>query len=285
MKSPGPDNAAKVLAVGLSLCATFMSMDVFADNEAYWDVTKYWNRGGGESVNVMLICDGIPSVPGVAIPGIPTHLTATGWEDGNTSCIVVEDEPDGTFEEYSVDCSVGDVISDTTYICDIANSEAFATFSVSNQFMDGNNITPVTFHINCTNSDPSELQETVIPDTGESIYEATFEVPQLTPGVTDCTVYAERVSGYTATYECGSNNNPDQICINGDPSPLDGFGDESCYFEDIDSSGAYDSINFCAIRNYPNRTKKAVPILNPYSTTMLILLMMGVGIAGFRRFG
>jgi hypothetical protein len=77
-------------------------------------------------------------------------------------------------------------------------------------------------------------------------------VTKFSPGQMDCTVYEEEVPGYTASYVCGSNNNPDQVCTDGDDSPLDGFGTGPCFFEDVDSSGAYDSINFCTIRNYPN---------------------------------
>ena len=223
--------------------------------EAYWDVTKSWNRGGTGSVSITLTCDGIAPVSGVANPGVPTTLTATGWDNGATSCLVTEDVPGGTFEEYSVDCSVSNVVSATTYICEIGNSEAFATFAVRKRFMDGNDVTPVTFHMDCNNGLPTEQQLTVIPDTGDfdrGSYEVNFVVTKFAPGQMDCTVYEEPVAGYTASYVCGSNNNPGQVCTDGDRSPLDNFGTGPCHFEDVDSSGAYDSINFCTIRNYPN---------------------------------
>ena len=223
--------------------------------EAYWDVTKYWNRGGSGSVSITLTCDGIAPVTGVANPGVPTTLTATGWENGNTSCVVTEDVPGGTFEEYSVDCSVDDVVSNTTYICDIGNSESFATFAVRKRFMDGNDETPVTFHMDCNNGLPTEQQLTVFPDTGDfdrGSFEVNFVVTKFAPGEMDCTVYEEPVGGYTASYVCGSVNNPDQECTDGDDSPLDNFGTGPCFFEDVDSSGAFDSINYCTIRNYPN---------------------------------
>ena len=31
-----------------------------------------------------------------------------------------------------------------------------------------------------------------------------------------------------------SVNNPDQICTDGDDSPLDAFGDGPCFFEDVE---------------------------------------------------
>jgi uncharacterized repeat protein (TIGR01451 family) len=223
--------------------------------EAYWDVTKYWNRGGDGSVTITLTCNDVVVDSGVATPGIPTTLTVTGFDNGNTACVVTEDVPGSTFEQYSVDCSVDDVVSNTTYICDIGNSEAFATFAVRKRFMDGNDVTPVTFHMDCNNGLPTEQQLTVIPDVGDfdrGTFEVNFVVTKFAPGQMDCTVYEEPVGGYTASYVCGSVNNPDQECTDGERSTVDDFGTGPCHFEDVDSSGAYDSINYCTIRNYPN---------------------------------
>lgn len=224
-------------------------------NVADWQVTKYWNRGSLSTVTVTLTCDGIAPVSGIATPNLPLTLTATGWDTGATSCVVTEDVPDGTFEEYSTDCSVDDVVNATTYICDIGNSESFASFAVRKNFADRNDVTPVTLHMDCNDGETAEQQLTVFPvvnDFGQATLEANFEVSKFTPGQMDCTIYEEPVGGYTAFYECGSVNNPDQECTNGENSPLDQFGDGPCYFEDVDSSGAYDSLNFCNIRNVPN---------------------------------
>lgn len=223
--------------------------------EAYWDVTKTWNRGDDSSVDIQLTCNDVEVASGVATPGAgPTRLTVTGFDNGNTACVVTETIPGGSFEEYSIDCSVDDVVSATVYACNIGNSESFATFAVRKRFMDGNDVTPVTFHMDCNNGLPTEQKFTVIPETGDfnrGSFEVKFVVTKFSPGKMDCTVYEEPVGGYTASYVCGSVNNPG-LCTDGEDSPLDGFGTGPCHFEDVDSTGAYDSINYCTIRNYPN---------------------------------
>jgi hypothetical protein len=234
---------------------SFGPVDTRIITQAYWDVTKYWNRGGNGSVTVTLACDGVDMDSAIATPGTPVTLTATGFDYADANCVVTEDVPGGTFEDYSEQCDIDPTVSATTYICDVGNSESFATFAVRKRFMDGNDVTPVTFHMDCNNGLPTEQQLTVIPDVGDfdrGTFEVNFVVTKFAPGQMDCTVYEEPVGGYTASYVCGSVNNPDQICTDGDESPLDNFGDGPCFFEDVDSSGAYDSINYCTIRNYPN---------------------------------
>lgn len=143
----------------------------------------------------------------------------------------------------------------------VFNPEIAATFAVRKRFMDGNDVTPVTFHMDCNNGLPTEQQLTVIPDTGEfdrGTFEVNFVVTKFSPGQMDCTVWEEPVGGYAASYVCGSVNNPDQVCTDGDDSSLDAFGDGPCVFEDVELAGGYDSINYCTIRNYPNPGEIAI---------------------------
>ncbi len=223
--------------------------------EAYWDVTKTWTNGDTTPVNITLTCNDVEVDSGVATPGAgPTTLTVTGFDNGNTSCTVTEEVPGRTFEEYSIDCSVADVVSATTYICDITNAPSLATFEVRKRFMDSNNATQVTFNISCNDGLPLNSSLTVFPEQGEFVRgqaEVTFVVELFTPGSMDCTVWEEEVPNYTASYVCGVFGNP-TVCTDGDPSPLDNFGDGPCVFENVDSADAGTSRNFCTIRNYPD---------------------------------
>ncbi|NNJ64106.1 MAG: IPTL-CTERM sorting domain-containing protein, partial [Xanthomonadales bacterium] len=186
-------------------------------------------------------------------PGDVVTLTATGLTLGE-DCVVTEAVPGGYFDEYSQDCEVADVVSGTTYACDIINGASFATFQVYKLFTDGNYETPVTIKMQCNNGLPTQQEVTLVPpeEPGRGDFTVDFVVTKFGPGVMDCTIWEDDVTGYTPSYVCGNIGASTQ-CDTGDDSPLDDFGVGPCEFLDVDTDNdAGPAVHFCTIRNYPD---------------------------------
>ncbi len=82
-----------------------------------------------------------------------------------------------------------------------------ASFVVQKRFNDGNNITPVQLNIKCNTGLPLEQSLTVLPNDGEfGQFEVKFIVEDFADGTLDCEVWEDTPAGYTADYDCQSNN-------------------------------------------------------------------------------
>ncbi|HET6565835.1 MAG TPA: ExeM/NucH family extracellular endonuclease, partial [Xanthomonadales bacterium] len=198
--------------------------------------------------------------------GVPTCNLGTIAAGGSAQFTIVAavdpELPDGTVlsntatvSSSSEDPDSGNNQSDPPTVINVISPASRATFTVRKRFMDGNNVTPVTFRIDCNTGLILDQEKTVFPDEGDfdrGSFEVSFVVTSFTDGQLSCTVSEDAVGGYTASYVCGSSNDPDQVCSVGDDSPLDNFGVGPCFYENVDSTGLLESSNFCTIRNYPN---------------------------------
>lgn len=91
--------------------------------------------------------------------------------------------------------------------CAPLGSGEHASFTVQKRFNDGNNITPVQLNIKCNTGLPLEQSLTVLPNDGEfGQFEVKFIVEDFTDGTLDCEVWEDTPAGYTADYDCQSNN-------------------------------------------------------------------------------
>jgi hypothetical protein len=91
--------------------------------------------------------------------------------------------------------------------CAPLGSGEHASFTVQKQFNDGNNVTPVQLNIKCNTGLPLEQSLTVLPNEGEfGQFEVKFIVEDFVDGTLDCEVWEDTPAGYTADYDCQSNN-------------------------------------------------------------------------------
>jgi hypothetical protein len=137
--------------------------------------------------------------------------------------------------------------------------EARATFRVEKIFMDGNDVTEVTFRIDCNTGlilDQEKTTHVVPGEIGSPLtFEVEFVVTDFTQGVLNCTVSEDPIpTGYSPSYDCDSNTLA--VCDTGDPSDLDDYFEGPCVYTGVDTTERFDEEeswqHLCVIRNYPN---------------------------------
>lgn len=120
--------------------------------------------------------------------------------------------------------------------CATPGTGEFAEFTVQSRFADGNNVTPIRFHIQCNTGLPLQQSFTALPDQGfGGAFEVKFIVDKFTDGELNCEVREETPDGYWPEYQCQANNT---CSTNESAGP--------CSFEGV-SAGEN---NICLIQNY-----------------------------------
>ena len=114
-------------------------------------------------------------------------------------------------------------------------SDEVARFTVQKQFLDGNDITPVTLNLECRTGLPLKQSITLQPDSNiGGPAEVEFVVEQFTNGELECELFEDPPAGYVPSYQCFSEGECTQSA-------------ESCKFTQV-SSGQE---NLCLVRNEP----------------------------------
>lgn len=108
--------------------------------------------------------------------------------------------------------------------CLISGSGEHAEFTVQKQFLDGNNITPVTLNIRCNTGLPLEQSLTVMPNEGPlGDIEVKFIVESFADGALSCEVWEDPQTGYSSSYDCQSQASCDTNDAAG-PCSFEGVG-------------------------------------------------------------
>lgn len=232
---------------------------------ARFHVTKDFSDGSTDDVEVTLACDtGLPLVQSLVIAGgDPTGVTfvVTDFVDGTMSCWV--DEVTNT-PGYSVDdsgCKWDNVNSiNSPFACVINNTAQDGTFTVNMEWnidnMGGDVIdqeTPVT--IWCSNP---------ITPGGPGLGGFTY-----TSVLGDGDSVSVKVSTLLGPATCSATQSQAQSGVESSGCegtyPITAGGSASCTFTN--------SVFF-----------EGIPTLNQYGLALLALLMLGIGMVGFRRF-
>lgn len=122
--------------------------------------------------------------------------------------------------------------------CGEGGDEDRATFTVQSRFVDSNNITPVTLHLDCNTGQILDQSKTVLPNEGvNGKFEVSFVVTSLGTTPLNCTVTQDAPFGYTPSYTCLGVSE----CVA--PQSAD-----SCSFTNVIPG----SDNLCAIQSTPN---------------------------------
>jgi len=122
--------------------------------------------------------------------------------------------------------------------CATTGEGDLAEFTVQSRFVDGNDITPVRFNIQCNTGTMLQQSYTALPDQGfGGSFEVKFVVAKFPDGALNCDVWEETPEGYRAEYACQANHS----CSSGDAAG-------PCTFEGV-SAGEN---NHCLIQNYVN---------------------------------
>jgi hypothetical protein len=119
-----------------------------------------------------------------------------------------------------------------------------ARFTVQKRFIDGNNVSPVTLNINCTQGLPITQTLPIAPNPGGSgEFEVTFSVNSFTDGDLSCTITEDDVVGYSPSYTCLGESN----CQAAQSS-------DSCVFSNV----TIGSENLCVVQNSPDPVQLTV---------------------------
>jgi hypothetical protein len=248
------------LAAGEVVSCVFVNTQITS-----FTVTKDFTDDSTGPVDITLTCsDGtITTNPLPATDSEPAVFEITGAEDpGAVTCTAVESGLPGGYTPDNSDCQDGDALGTG---CTILNTpveappSGAAYFRVEKEFMDGNDITPASFRIDCNTGLILDQTKTAdirpgsegAPDT----FEVEFVVTDFTQGAMTCTVSEDPVvAGYTPSYFCDSNTLA--VCDTGDPSDLDEFFEGPCVYNNVDTTEIVDDSepyqHLCVIRNYPN---------------------------------
>jgi hypothetical protein len=237
-------------------------------NEGTFTVRKTYSDGATDPVDVTVTCDApaeVLSNPLQASPSVSAVFNVTRVTDGVTTCSATEAVPAG-YTVDDTDCNDGDLINSG---CELANSlipqAASARFTVEKVFADGNDVTPVTFTIDCNTGLILDQTKTADVDPGPigdpSSFEVEFVVTDFDQGELDCTVSEDPVpTGYSPSYECDSNSLG--TCDTGDESDLDDYFEGPCVYNDVDTSERLDEEeswqHLCVVRNYPDPVEVVV---------------------------
>lgn len=120
--------------------------------------------------------------------------------------------------------------------CDPQAGGESARFVVQKQYLDGNDVTPVTLNIQCNTGLPLTQSKTVIPNAGPfGAFEVEFTVTSFTDGALDCSISESPIAGYAPGYECFSEGTCEAT-------------ESACSFTAV-SAGEQ---NLCTIRNQPD---------------------------------
>jgi hypothetical protein len=232
---------------------------------ARFHVTKDFSDGSTDDVEVTLACDtGLPLVQSLVIAGgDPTGVTfvVTDFVDGTMSCWVDEVTNTPGYDVDDSDCKWDDVNSiDSPFACVINNTAQDGTFTVnmewdiSNQGGDViNQETPVTIWCNAP----------IVPGAagqGGYTYSTTLG---------DGDSVSVKVSTLTGPATCSATQNQSQ-------SGVESSGCEGSYTINAAGSQSCTFVNSVFF--------EGIPTLNQYGLALLALLMLGVGMVGFRRF-
>ncbi len=87
----------------------------------------------------------------------------------------------------------------------MAQTGTRATFLVTKDFADGNNVDEVTVTIDCNTG--IILDQDKVLDDGDSV---EFVVTEFTSGTLNCTIEEEGTDGYSATYDATGTNTPEE---------------------------------------------------------------------------
>lgn len=126
--------------------------------------------------------------------------------------------------------------------CSDPGSDAQARFTVQKQFLDGNNLTPVTLNIECNSGLPLSQSIVVQPDEaplGE--FEVEFVVDSFKDGELDCAIFEDVLTGYTPSYQCFSEGECADTAA-------------SCTFSAVTAGQE----NLCLVRNHPEAVEITV---------------------------
>jgi len=157
-------------------------------------------------------------------PGKPSQVLKIN--PVNQKIVEVHNTSEQGFESLAISAPAG---------CTLSNPEDYATFLVQKQFVDGNNITPVTFNFQCTSGTVLNPSKTIYPtEDGFGPYQVSFNVGNLPTAAVECAITEEPVSGYTPEYECQSE---------GSCSTNDGTG--PCSFQAVRTG----QTGLCVVRN------------------------------------
>jgi uncharacterized repeat protein (TIGR01451 family) len=223
---PGSCESGQVEVDGASSCTITnqqLPVDIYA--------SKVFTSGGGSVTFAIDDCGGdatIEVVNDVASPGSPAHFIISDFPWDGATCNVTEPVPPGGFYVSATTCEGLLIVpSDEDTLCEITNSPTRATFRVTKQFEDGNDVDEVTVSIDC-NTGLILDQDKLLAD-GEWV---EFVVTSFTEGTLDCTITEDGESGYAGVYhDVGSG--------------LD--SDDGCTYEDIGGGEALE----CEISNSP----------------------------------
>jgi len=117
-----------------------------------------------------------------------------------------------------------------------------AVFVVQKQYLDDNDVTPVTLNIQCNTGLPLQQSATVLPNAGPlGEFEVAFTVTSFTDGQLNCEVWESDLAGYDPTYECFSEGACSATA-------------DRCRFTGVNAG--QDSL--CAVRNTPEPVTVAV---------------------------
>jgi uncharacterized repeat protein (TIGR01451 family) len=232
---------------------------------ARFHVTKDFSDGSTDDVEVTLACDtGLPLVQSLVIAGgDPTGVTfvVTDYVDGTMTCWVDEVTNTPGYDVDDSDCKWELVNSiDSPFGCVIRNTAQDGTFTVNMEWdidNEGGDVineeTPVTIW----------CDSPIVPgNAGQGGY--TYST---TLGDGDST--SVKVSTELGSATCSATQNQTQSGVESSGCPgsytINAGGSASCTFTN--------SVFF-----------EGIPTLNQYGLALLALLMLGVGMVGFRRF-
>ncbi|MDT8320858.1 MAG: hypothetical protein RQ826_10075 [Xanthomonadales bacterium] len=166
--------------------------------------------------------------------GAPSQVMKLDLTTGEASAIkAVNATGEQGFESLAISVPRG---------CGASDPDALARFKVQKQFLDGNNITPVTLNIECNSGLPLRQSIVVQPDEaplGE--FEVEFVVDSFRDGELDCEISEEVPTGYTPSYQCFSEGECSDTA-------------EACTFSAVQGGQE----NLCLVRNHPEAVEITV---------------------------
>lgn len=235
------------------------------NTQTSFNVIKTFSDGNTADVEVTLTCNsGLPLVQSFTIAGgdpVGVNFVVTGYTEGTMNCDVTETgSPAGYAVTYD-NCSWDNVLSADTHNCVISNTADAATFTVNKEWELS------------AGGDAVLEQVVVIAFCDNPISGGTFDAPNQRWYISDVLGDGDSLTAIVDTTLSSAN----------------------CWAEEPDLESGVESEDDCGPRTIPAGGSSSctftntvffegIPTLSQYGLAILALLMLGVGMVGFRRF-
>jgi hypothetical protein len=247
--------------------------EVQIQQDAGFTVTKTFSDGLIANVEVSISCnDGFVSVDTATVSsgGGSHRFVVTDFVSGSMDCDITEAGTEG----YASDSCTFTDVTGGEYTCDLFNDAEDGSFSVTKAWdILGQDVDTVdqdvTLVIDCESdiSNPAPLPCSSQPDSTQCVWDLDWDGLGLGDSVT-ASVDVDTSDGdaFCTAYETGIDASEVESSDDCDPRML------------VEAAGS----NGCTITN--TVFFEGIPTLSQYGLALMALLMLGVGMIGFRRF-